>query len=190
MNLLDSIRIVDELSEEHLIELYHGDINELSAREKVDVLVVSALPDDYTPTRVSLIGSLHENGISVKALSRDKLEDKRASSYCWISKPLGNEFPERGFRQIMCYEPPFAVPPAEAVGNVFRCLASYPVSDVSITTVAMPLLSTGVAAVPLAEMIEPLVDAAVHWMKNGLPLKRCNDPLESIPIMRLIFPCS
>lgn len=172
MKLLDCIHIVDDSSEEHCIELYHGDINDLPSHENVDVLVLSAFPDDYTPTHRSLIGSLYEKGISVKALSQDKLEDKRASSYCWMSKPVGNEPCEKRFRQIMCYEPPHAVHPAEAIGNVFRCLASYPVTDVSIANVAMPLLSTGVAAVPLAEMIEPLLNAAVHWMRNGLPLKR------------------
>jgi len=172
MKLLDRITIVDELSESHFIELYHGDMNELPAQENVDVLVVSAFPDDYTPSRRSLIGSLDQNGISVKALSRDKLEDKRASTYCWISKPLENKIPERKFRQILCYEPPHAIHPAEAVGNVFRCLASYPVSDVSITTVAMPLLSTGVAEVPLVDMIQPLVDAAIRWLENGLPIKK------------------
>jgi hypothetical protein len=172
MKLLDAMTFLDDLSEKHSIELYHGNLTDLPYNECVDVLVISAFPNDYTPTPRSLIGSLDKNGISVKALARDKLEDKRASSYCWISRPLEMEIPERRFRQIMCYEPPYAVHPAEAVGNVFRCLASYSTSDTSIATVAMPLLSTGVAAVPIADMIEPLVDAAKHWMKNGLPIKR------------------
>lgn len=172
MKLLDRFSITDELSDTHHIELYLGDLNELPLGENVDVMVISAFPDDYTPTHGSLIGSLHKQGISIEALSKDKLEDKRASSYCWISKPMGKEYPKRRFKQIMCYEPPHAVNPAEAVGNVFRCLASYPITDVSISTVAMPILSTGDAAVPLAEMIEPLVDTAVHWMMNGLPLNR------------------
>ncbi|MDT8273253.1 MAG: hypothetical protein RRA35_08670, partial [Desulfomonilia bacterium] len=172
MTLLDRIAVSDDLSGVHYIELYHGDINNLSPQEAVDILVVSAFPNDYTPTHGSLIGSLYEEGISVEALSQDKLEDKRASSYCWISRPIGSDPRETRFRQILCYEPPHAVHPAEALGNVFRCLASYPATDLSISTVALPLLSTGDAAVPLAEMIEPLIYAAVHWMKNGLPLKR------------------
>jgi TIR domain len=41
-----------------------------------------------------------------------------------------------------------------------------------IRTVAMPLVATGDYRLPVALMIEPLLDAAVHWMALGFPLER------------------
>ena len=34
----------------------------------------------------------------------------------------------------------------------------------------MPLVACGYQGVEVAEMLEPLVDAAVHWIKHGLPV--------------------
>ena len=42
--------------------------------------------------------------------------------------------------------------------------------DPSIRTVAMPLVATGDQHIPAGRMIDPLLDAAVHWIALGLPL--------------------
>ena len=171
MKLLDTLQIYDERQEEHRIELWHGDITETGTCDPVDVLVISALPDDYIPTPNSVIGALNKKGVSIDQLSKNKLEDKRGSCNCWLSHPLTSISPITGFRQILCYEPTENVHPAESVGNIFRCLSSYALYENSISAIAMPLLSTGDAKVPIIEMLEPLMEAATNWMKNGLPVK-------------------
>jgi len=55
MKLLDSIEVRGEQNK--VIELHQGDLADLTAAEAFDLLVVSAYPDDYTPTSTSLIGA-------------------------------------------------------------------------------------------------------------------------------------
>jgi len=172
MKLLEQITVIDRQSQKHTIDLINGDMTGLTHDNGADVLIVSAFPDDYTPTASSLIGALNRIGISVEALSRDKLEDKRESTYCWTSKQIRNDKSDVPFQYILCYEPPASLHPAEAVGNIFRCLASYAGTGMPITSVAMPLISTGDASIPMVDMIEPLVNTAINWMSNGLPIER------------------
>jgi len=54
------------------IELWQGDLTGLAPDDAVDALLISAFPDDYTPTPESLIGALAAKGLSVDALARYK----------------------------------------------------------------------------------------------------------------------
>ena len=85
MKLLDSLSIIHG-EEERKISLYQGDLASLSENEAVDILVVSALPGDYTPTFGSLIGAIHNKGVSVAQLAENKLMDLRTISSCWLSQ--------------------------------------------------------------------------------------------------------
>jgi hypothetical protein len=167
---LDKIVVYDVNGEEHSIELWLGDITTIS--EMADILVISAFPGDYYPTRTSLIGSLFQRGISVKNLAQDKFEDMRENSFCWISQQLPAITHDSPYKRLICYEPPHGIHPADGVGNIFRCLAAYAGSGHEINTIMMPLISTGDAGIPIAEMLEPLLEAATHWMKSGLPIRR------------------
>ena len=81
MKLLDSVEI-ECGAETRLIELYQGDLTELKADEAVDVLIVSAFPDDYVPTPSSLIGGLYRKGVDVRQLAKSKAVDLRETFSC------------------------------------------------------------------------------------------------------------
>lgn len=62
---------------ERFVKLFFGDLSAIPTAEAVDLLVVSAFPNDYLPTPSSLCGALARKGISVAELSSDKAVDLR-----------------------------------------------------------------------------------------------------------------
>lgn len=151
------------------IQLCVGDITSLPKEDKVDVLVLSAFPGDYSPSRTSLIGQLHGKlGVSVRNLAKDKEEDLRSLYSCWWSKPLSDNL---SFKKILCFEGSYnrRSKQAQVIGDVFRCLV--PILENKEGKVIMPLLSTGDQGFSKNKMLKLLVNAAVHWMKAGLQLR-------------------
>lgn len=171
MNLLDTLKVYYG-AEERSIELYQGDLTNLTQDEAVDVLVVSAFPDDYLPTRTSLIGALYRRGISVELLAGEKASDLRQTFSCWMSKEIVATDPGIQFKRILCFEPLSRGTPPSLVGDIFRALAPFLDDDSPMSTVAMPIVASGDQAFSELDMLPPLIDAAVHWMALGLPLKR------------------
>lgn len=153
------------------ISIYYGDLTALPASEAVDLLVISALPDNYAPAPQSLIGALHRKGVSVEALSQHKAADMRPNLACWLSGPVQAGDPGIQFRRILCFEPRQRGAPPEVVGDIFQCLISVSEGGAAVRRIAMPLLGGGVQGVSTAEMLIPLFDAATHWMQRGLPVE-------------------
>ena len=60
-------------------ELYRDDVTKPNAALGVDILVVSAFPDDYEPTPGSLIGALADAGLPVDDLAVDRAVDVRTN---------------------------------------------------------------------------------------------------------------
>ena len=152
------------------IELLQGDLTELGADEGFDLLVVSAFPDDYLPTRTSLIGALHRKGLSVAALAKDKSVDLRDNFSCWLSKPLSPTDPGLRFTRILCFEPSRRGAPPEVVGDIFRALMPILAEAPDINSIALPIVAAGNQGCSVAEMLPPLLDAALGWLEKGLPL--------------------
>jgi len=152
------------------IELLQGDLTELGADEGFDLLVVSAFPDDYLPTRTSLIGALHRKGLSVAALAKDKSVDLRDNFSCWLSKPLSPTDPGLRFTRILCFEPSKRGAPPEVVGDIFRALMPILAEEPDINSIALPIVAAGNQGCSVAEMLPPLLDAALGWLEKGLPL--------------------
>ena len=163
----DTIKVTNDIGEPE-IQICVGNIIELPKEEKVDVLVISAFPDDYVPTPPSLIGQLFSQlKIDVRALAKDKEEDLRNLYSCWWSKPLPDHI---SYKKILCFEGGFKVGKTspQMVGEIFRCLV--PAVGDEETRVMMPLLASGALKFSKKQMLEEIVTAAVHWMQAGLPL--------------------
>ena len=168
MELLDAIDIPDGLST-HRIELLFGDLLELAPDERVDTLVVSAFPDDYAPTPGSLIGALEGEGVSLTELAASKRRDLRRVFSCWLSEPI-SDADRIGFGQVLCFEPLVRGSPPEVVDDIFRALNAVLLGAGEDSTVAMPLVASGDQGWPPESMIEPLLEAAAHWLSFGLPI--------------------
>jgi uncharacterized protein len=168
MKLLDFIEIRG--GQQKRIELYQGDLTDLSVREGFDLLIVSAFPNDYLPTPTSLIGALHRKGLSVEVLAINKDVDLRESFSCWLSKEFTPQNPGLQFRRILCFEPLFRGRPPEIVGDIFRALTPILAEKTNIKTIALPVVATGNQGYTVAEMLSPLLEAALHWLEAGLPL--------------------
>jgi hypothetical protein len=168
---------LDSFSVEHAtgarqVELFHGDLTRIPRDEAVDVLVVSAFPDDYRPTSGSLIGALQREGLSVAELARRKAVDLRSAFSCWLSEDLGDASERYGFRRILCFEPLVRGAPEEVVGEIFQSLMPIVHGDPPIRTIAMPLVATGDQGTPTSAILAPLLEAATRWLELGLPVDR------------------
>jgi hypothetical protein len=150
------------------IELVQGDLTVHDPKHPFDLLVVSAFPGDYLPVPGTLIGALHEAGLSVDALADDKALDLRTDFACWLSKDVSAA--GLGFRRVLCFEPRGAASPPERVGDLFRALVTAVGTDTTLRSVAMPVLASGNRLVPLEAMLAPLLDAALHWLALGGPI--------------------
>jgi hypothetical protein len=174
------------------IELLQGDLSAIPADHAVDALVVSAFPNSYAPVPGTLFEDLLERGLDMEEVARNKEEDLRARLGCWISRPLPAALAERfNVRRIVCFEPRY---PAfvqasgfdgrsieQLVGFVFRCLNNFVIpetsadtvrDDYAIARVAMPLLATGNQRVPVDALLPQLLDAAIFWLEEGLPIEQ------------------
>ena len=168
MDLIDSIT-VREGGAEREVQLLVGDLTRLDPDDAVDVLVVSAFPDDYVPTPTSLIGKLDGVGVSVADLARDKAVDLREFSACWLSRPL--ERPDLHLSRILCFEPARRGKAPEVVGDLFRSIIPLAAGDPPIKRIAMPLLAAGDQGESPMVMLRALANAAVCWISNGLTLE-------------------
>lgn len=147
------------------VQLLFGDLARIPVEHKVDLLVLSAIPNDYLPTSSSLIGALHRQGISVFQLSADKEADLRSSFHCWISKAVNRN----NIGKILCFEPVDRTDPGALVSGIFQSIMPFAYLDEGIRTIAMPILTTGDQGYPLEYMFNRLLEAALFWLKKEVP---------------------
>lgn len=166
MQLIDQINLVYG-SEGRRIELYQGDLVALSPDEVVDILIVSAFPNDYFPLRGTLIGALRENGVSVGELARHKCVDLREQFGCWLSEEIRGQH----FRRILCFEPRRRGSPPDVVGDIFESLMPFLLGENANAVVAMPVVAAGNQGTAPEEMLPALLEAATQWISKGLALR-------------------
>ena len=163
---------IRHLSGDKYIRLYHGDLTAIPPEDAVDLLVISAFPNDYLQTQGSLIGALARNaGISVYELALDKEADLRPVFSSWLSKGLSQRFPLAGFQRILCFETVGNKSPTETVGLVFRAMMPFLFGEPPLRTVAMPMLAAGDQGYDAGLMLRAIFDAAAHWLARGLPIE-------------------
>lgn len=126
----------------------------------------------------------------MQEVAQQKQEDQRERLGCWISRPLPVELARLfNFDRVVCFEPRYAAFVANTgfdsgsiestVGYVFRCLNNFVIPETErheirrfgITRVAMPLLATGNQRVPVEALLPRLLEAAVFWLEEGLPIE-------------------
>jgi hypothetical protein len=169
VELLDEMVVRDPRQVERRVQLLAGNLAAIPARHAVDLLVVSAFPDDYSPTEQSLIGALNRQGVSVEWLAGRKAVDLRSISSCWLSEEIRPQ--GLHFRRILCFEPHYRGSPPEVVGDVFRSLIPFTAGSPPLARVAMPLLASGDMGEPGSVMLEAILTAALHWLGIGMPLE-------------------
>jgi hypothetical protein len=169
MQLLSTIKI--PTGRRAVIELLHGDLSALPAEHAADILIISAYPGKYNPTPGSLLDALDKKGLSVEELSKNKMVDLRHQLGCWLSDHLtAAQQKQFNFSHILCFEPYLhSEAPEEVVSNIFRCINTF-VFDDDHNGVAMPLLATGNQKVAIEKMLPALIENAVFWLEQGLPL--------------------
>jgi hypothetical protein len=171
MRLLAS-HTVTHLGEEKSISLYQGDLTKIPQSEAVDLLLVSAFPNDYIPTPSSLIGALDRIGVSVEDLSLRKEIDLRHPLSAWLTHDIAQSHPNVGFRRILCFETIEDKSPPEAIGDVFRAILPFALADPPIRSIAMPVLASGDQRYDETVMFTAIFEAATHWLAAGLPMNK------------------
>lgn len=159
--------------ESRLVQLYHGDLTAVPSNVIVEVLVVSAGPFNYSPVPHSLIGALHEHGLSIASLVNDGgiAYDWRDTLNCWLSTPI-DPLLGLNIQRVLVFEPRHNQLDSELVGDIFRALMPYLSSNDELKTIAMPLLATGRRRGDMVAILDALLNAAVHWLALGLPVSR------------------
>jgi hypothetical protein len=171
MKLLAQINI-HRKDDETAIQLLHGDLTAIPPEHAADILVVSAYPDSYEPYKETLMAALFHKGIIVGDMAKNKEIDLRNQLGCWLSKPLSSDQQNQfHFKQILCFEPGIEVHEDKTVvGNIFRCINAFAFEKQN-NVVAMPVVASGNQKVSLDHMLPAIVEAAIFWLENGLPLQ-------------------
>lgn len=171
MRKIDSLSITDDNQIKRTISFWDGNPADIGPDDPVDLIIVSAFPNDYTPTARSIIGALHRKKLSVGDLAKDKAVDLRETTGFWLSRPLPTGVTPVRVDRILCFEPHFLGPhPAEVVGALFRGMFPF-LPEGQEARIAMAVIATGAIGENNERMLRALVSAAAAWMKRGLPIR-------------------
>lgn len=153
------------------LEIQEGDI--VRSENKKDLLIISAFTKGYDPLPKTIIGALHDIGISINELQKEPLIDMRESLNCWISKPISNQ----SFTYILCIEMKRSEIGGEEfknlISNLFAILAVLKMKkDIAIKSMAMPILGTGFQKRKVEDIVNYLLDSFKIYLDRYTELER------------------
>lgn len=169
---------------EAIIQLFHGDLSALPPEHAVDVMIVSAFPNNYEPIPGTLVAAIANKGVSWEELASNKASDMRMQLGCWLSEEMPSYLQQiLNSKRILCFEPrTLSNKPEQVVSNIFRCLNNFIIPDVEtketwttrqslhIHKIAMPMLATGNQKASVELMLPAILTASAFWLQQGLPL--------------------
>ena len=187
LQVLSSVAIDHPGGGTRTLQLCQGDLTNMAPADQVNILVVSALPGDYSPTPGSLIGALNSKGVSVQQLSTNKAHNYEPVLPTWISQPITNPQPGIEFSQILVYEPANpATTSAQLISTIFTGLQAY--EGTKATTVALPLVSTGSGGADPSLILRELFYCSAHAAAMAFPLNLIKlviyDPSQVQPLLQ------
>lgn len=150
----------------HKCVLATGDITKLCAsQERSEMLMISALPGSYVPTKGSMVRALEMNlGVVVRELAENKAEDLLENYHCWLSEPL----PKRlAYDRLMCFEAE-ASTGVELIRKMWRGVIAV---AQTVKTMIMPVLASNKGLCAPAKVLEEVVRGYFKWVEYGLKME-------------------
>ena len=156
---------------EKKIKVYCGDIAEYT--DRIDLLTVSAYKYSYVPTMRSMIGTLYrEWGIAVEEKARNPLLDLRSFCGCWISHSIRETEQNPCLRRIGCLEmSPLQSGSSEnflvIIQSYFQTLDLLSLQNIPLERVVLPLLGTGDQAINPRQIVVPLINETLQYLRRS-----------------------
>lgn len=161
--------------EQKVLEVWCHDIT--SFPQHFDLLTISSYYNSYNTYSKSVIGALWRNmQLNVGDFAIDPYIDLRSLIGCWISKEMPESTAARHFTRIGCIS--FYGKNSQEK-NILGSLKSYfhmldlaADTDISMETVALPLIGTGVQGIQADQILLPLMNEVVSLMKRNEKVKK------------------
>ena len=156
---------------EKKIKVYCGDITEYT--HGIDLLMLSAFQNDYIPTDRSIIGALYrEWGISVEEKAQNPLLDLRSFCGCWISRRIQETEQNPCLRRIGCLEmSPFQSGFSKnflvRIQSYFQALDLLAIQNIPLERVVLPLLGAGDQAINPRQIVVPLINETLQYLRRS-----------------------
>ncbi len=163
-------------------ELLEGDITQLAG--PVDLLLASSFAGGYSPTPGTVFGALKAHcGIDARTLASDPEYDLRQALSVWISKPLASG----PFVRMMCVEMIGAdIPPESTIRNAFAAISLLESTGITVRSIAMPALGSGLQKLPLALTVKTLLTETRKLTHRSESLERIHfvelDPVRAVEL--------
>lgn len=160
------------------IEVFNCDI--LNFSEPIDILAVSAFPRNYRPTAGTVLGALNAVGISVQELAGMPLIDLRYLCNVWLSQQI---YSCGMIQRIGCIEfshtrighSHYQVSEQALLNSIkafFQMLDIAADYDVSMHTIALPLLGTGNQKISESLLLIPILNECISFLRRNTNIRR------------------